>query len=429
MAMFAIRGCEAFDHYWGFTEGHSQDNFQGSYRLLSDEITQRTYTTSSGNGQPGTFYQPDAIGDYTLDFLAHSRQKNATEGTNDPFFTYVAFGSPHFPLQARDEWVDPLVSRYESGWDQLREDRLAQMKALGLIDENVQLTPRSDVPNTGHGEALHQIRAWDSLPADRQADLTRRMAIYAAMVERVDYNIGRMLDDLQAHGELDNTIVVFMSDNGADGEWHEYGFDASETPRTGAALESMGTTTNAVDNHIFYGTGWASAGATPFRNYKHFVHEGGIKSPTIIQWNDGLDPALAGQVSSQVSDIRDLMPTLLELAGLELPSQWTDLSGQTYETTGVLSESLANFLTTGNEVKSANWVGSTKAIVPIGWAIGSSYPVTSAAHRVERAPMSGNFTIYPSTPRNRTTSPAILRSLISSIRCWPDTIVGPIRTT
>ena len=175
-----VRG---FDHYWVSTEGHSQDNFQGSYRLLSDEITQRTYTTSSGNGQPGTFYQPDAIGDYTLDFLAHSRQKNATEGTNDPFFTYVAFRSPHFPLQARDEWVDPLVSRYASGWDQLRDDRLTQMKASGLINENVQLTPRGDVPNTGHGEALHQIRAWDSLPADRQADLTHRMAIYAAMVK------------------------------------------------------------------------------------------------------------------------------------------------------------------------------------------------------------------------------------------------------
>ena len=339
-----VRG---FDHYWGFTEGHSQDNFQGSYRLLSDEVAERSYTTSSGNGQPGTFYQTDAIGDYTLDFLEHHRQRNASEGTDSPFFTYVAFGSPHFPLQARDDWVDPLVSRYMAGWDQLREDRLTQMKALGLIDPSVDLTVRSDVANTGHGEALHQIRAWDSLDSDRQADLARRMAIYAAMVERVDLNVGRMLSDLESHGELDNTIVVFLSDNGADGEWHEYGFDANETPRTGAALDSMGTTTNSVDESIFYGTGWANLGSTPYRNYKHYTHEGGIKTPAMIQWNDGLDSSLAGQISTQVSDVRDLYPTLLALAGVEMPTEWTDLSGQTYSVRPNLGESLADYLTSG----------------------------------------------------------------------------------
>ena len=109
----------------------------------------------------------------------------------------------------------------------------------------------------------------------------------------------------------------------------------------------MGTTTSAADKDIFYGTGWANASNTPFRNYKHYTHEGGIKSPTIIQWNDGLDPELAGQLSRQVSDVRDLYPTLLELAGVETPSQWTDLSGTTYKTTGGFSESLASFLTTG----------------------------------------------------------------------------------
>lgn len=342
-----VRG---FDHYWGFTESHSQDAFQGNYRLLSDEITARSYTTSSGGGQPGTFYQTDATGDYALDFFEHSRQRNVTEGTNEPFFTYVAFGAPHFPLQARDEWVDPLVSRYEAGWDQLRDDRLAQMKVLGIVDPSVSLTLRSDVPNTNHGEALHQIRAWDSLPADRQADLARRMAIYAAMVERVDYNVGRMLDDLEANGELDNTIVIFLSDHGANAEWHEYGFNAGETPRTGASLESMGSTTNAIDENIFYGTGWANLSATPFRNYKHYTHEGGIKSPTFIQWADGLDPALVGQISSQVGDVRDLMPTLLALAGAEYPTEWTDLSGQTYSTRPPLGESLAGFLTEGDEV-------------------------------------------------------------------------------
>jgi arylsulfatase A-like enzyme len=342
-----VRG---FDHYYGFTENHSQDNFQGTYRLLSNEIPQRSYTTSSGNGQPGTFYQTDAITDYTLDFFQHSRDRNASEGTDEPFFTYVAFGSPHFPLQARDEWVDPLESRYEIGWDQLRENRLAQMKSLGIIDEAVELTPRSDVPNTNHGEALHQIRAWDSLSADRKGDLVRRMAIYAAMVERMDYNIGRMMDDLDANGELDNTIIVFLSDHGANAEWHEYGFDAGETPRIGAALDSMGTTTNAVDKDIFYGSGWANVGNTPFRNYKHYTHEGGIRSPTFVQWNNGLDPSLVGQLGTQVGDVRDLMPTLLTLAGAEYPEEWTDLSGAKYKTKPLLGESLAEYLTNGQPV-------------------------------------------------------------------------------
>ncbi|QDU58384.1 sulfatase-like hydrolase/transferase [Aeoliella mucimassa] len=340
-----VRG---FDHYWGYTENHSQDNFQGNYRLLSDEIQERSYTTSGdGPGEPGTFYQTDAIGDYTLDFLQHSRDKNSSDGTDNPFFTYVAFGSPHFPLQARDEWVDPLVERYEVGWDVLRDERLTRMQELGLIDESVALSARSDVANTNHGETLHQIRAWDSLDSDRQSDLTRRMAIYSAMVERVDYNVGRILDDLEAHGELDNTIVVFLSDNGADGEWHEFGKNASETPRTGAALDSMGTTTNSADKDIFYGTGWANVGSTPYRNYKHYTHEGGIKSPAIIQWNNGLNASLAGQISTQVSDVRDLMPTLLALTGNEYPDEWTDLSGTTYQTQPLLTESLADFLTTG----------------------------------------------------------------------------------
>lgn len=372
-----VRG---FDHFWGFTENHSQDNFnQANYRLLSTEIPQRTYTSSSGNGQPGTFYQADATTDYTLDFMNHHRQKNAAEGSDDPFFMYVAYGSPHFPVQARDEWVDPLVSRYTAGWDQIREDRLASMKSLGLVDPSVALSSRSDVPPTGHGEGLHEIRAWDSLPADRQGDLARRMAIYAAMVERVDYNIGRILQDLKANGQLDNTIVVFSSDNGADAEWHEYGFNASETPRTGAALDSMGTTTNAADNGIFYGTGWANVGATPYRNFKHYTHEGGIRSPTIVQWNNGLDPALSGQITDQIGDIRDIMPTILAAAGVEYPEQWTDLSGQTYKVLAEQGQSLAEFLQTGQKfARELGWEHEGNRGYRIGdWKIVSSnFPST-----------------------------------------------------
>lgn len=342
-----VRG---FDSMWGFTEGHSQDNFDPSnYRLLSDQVAERTYTGSSGNGQPGTFYQTDAITDYTLDFMNQHRQQNAAEGSADPFFMYVAYGSPHFPLQARDEWVDPLVSRYEQGWDQLRADRLANMQALGLVDPSVALPDRGDVPGTGHGEGLHQIRAWDALPADRQADLARRMAIYAAMVERVDYNIGRILADLESNGQLDNTIVVFTTDNGADFEWHEYGKLASETPRTGASLDSMGTTTTNADSDIFYGAGWANVGAAPYEGYKHYTEEGGIRSPAIVQWNDGLSESLKGQITTQVGDIRDLMPTILEAAGIEYPEEWTSLNGQTYSVLAEQGDSLLGYLQGGGQ--------------------------------------------------------------------------------
>ena len=341
-----VRG---FDDMWGFTEGHSQDNFNpAAYRLVGTDVPARSYTATSGNGQPGTFYQSDATADYALDFIHHNQQQNAATGDNKPFFEYVAFGSPHFPLQARDEWVDPLVSRYQVGWDVLRDQRLAKMKQLGLVDASVPLSPRSDVAQTGHGEATHEIRAWNTLPADRQADLARRMAIYAAMVERMDYNIGRIMSDLKSSGQLDNTIVMFMSDNGADGEWHEYGNDANQVPRTGAALDSMGTTTNAVDSGIMYGTGWANLGVTPYRNQKHYTNEGGILSPAMIQWNAGLSPSLVGKITNQVGDVRDIMPTVLEAAGVSYPTAWTDVAGDSYGVLAEQGQSLENFLKTGN---------------------------------------------------------------------------------
>lgn len=341
-----VRG---FDDMWGFTEGHSQDNFNpAAYRLIGTDVPARSYTATSGNGQPGTFYQSDATADYALDFIHHNQQQNAANGQNKPFFEYVAFGSPHFPLQARDEWVDPLVSRYQVGWDALRDQRLAKMKQLGLVDPNIPLSPRSDVANTGHGEGTHQIRAWNTLPADRQGDLTRRMAIYSAMVERMDYNIGRIMDDLKASGALDNTIVLFLSDNGADGEWHEYGGSATEVPRTGAALGSMGTTTNSVDGGIMYGTGWANLGSTPYINEKHFTNEGGILSSAMVQWNGGLSPSLVGKITNQVGDVRDVMPTVLEAAGVSYPTEWTDVAGDSYSVLAEQGQSLEDFLKTGN---------------------------------------------------------------------------------
>lgn len=380
-----VRG---FDHYYGFTENHSQDMFDGTYHLRSDgpyAVPERQYTYADSNQNPGTFYQTDAIGDYALDFLANNRLRNETEQTNDPFFTYVAFGAPHFPLQARDEWIEEVLDRnvFQKGWDQLRVDHYTGAIEAGIIDTSVQLPDKGWVPQrNGDNPTLHEIADWDSLPADRQADLVRRMAIYAAAVERVDHQIGRILDDLETNGELDNTIIVFSTDNGADGEWHEFGFEHDEPIYSVSNsdpylhLDTMGSLARRNFNDtIFLGTGWANASAAPYRNYKHYTHEGGIKSPAIIQWNDGLNPALAGTVSNQISDIRNLMPTLLELAGVEYPAEWTAENGLTYETRPILTESLAGFLETGvvnNNLELGWWHEGNRAFRSGDWKLVSS---------------------------------------------------------
>lgn len=341
-----VRG---FDHAFTFNaSNHSADNWTPSdYRLLSSAspdnpaIAARTYQSHPGSTaytQGTTFYQTDAIGDYTLDFLQHHRDRNTASGEDNPFFSYMAFGAPHFPVQAPKELVDQYVERYEAGWDAVRADRLESMIELGVVDADLVLTPRSDVPqtksnsNTGakSAEPVHQIRAWDSLSTTRQADLARRMATYAAMVDIVDQNVGRVLDDLEANDELDNTIVMFMSDNGGDAEWHEYGRRENEPARTGTSLLEMGA--NADDGEaVFVGSGWANVSNAPFVNYKHYTHEGGVNSPLIVRWGAGLDPGLVGGLVEDQLTVNDIMPTLLSLLDTDLPEQWTAQNGQAYD--------------------------------------------------------------------------------------------------
>ena len=341
-----VRG---FDHAFTFNgSGHSADNWNPSaYRLLSTAsannpaIAERTYQAHPGSTQyiqGTTFYQTDAIGDYTLDFLQHHRNRNAANDTTNPFFSYMAFGAPHFPVQAPKELVDSYVSRYSSGWDAVRADRLQRMIDLEIVDSDLLLPPRSDVPQTKSSpntnpksaEPTHQIRAWDSLSADRQTDLVRRMAAYAAMVDLVDQNIGRVVDDLQANGELDNTIIIFMSDNGGDAEWHEFGRRDNEPARTGQDLLDMGTNADGLET-VFYGSGWANVSNTPFVNYKHYTHEGGVNSPFIVRWGDGLDSDLVGGLVDDHLTVNDIMPTLLSIVGIDLPEQYTAQNGQTYD--------------------------------------------------------------------------------------------------
>jgi arylsulfatase len=306
-----------FDAYYGYKnlQAHSNDQWDPAayVRLPAGTAAELSYA-------PGKFYVTDVFTDYALEFL---RQARAQKGR--PWFLYLAHSSPHFPVQAPKEAIDRHVATYRRGWDVLRAERFARMKALGLVAADAVLPPLSTVPvetdeAIANGYSGKPNPAWDSLPADRREDLARRMATFAAMVEHVDQGVGRLLADLERHGELANTLVVFTSDNGACYEWGPFGFDGrSRAGRTdlhvGEALAGMGQT----GTHSSYGSAWANLGNTPLNLYKHFCHEGGITSPLIVTWPAGLKPS-EDWIRSP-AHVMDLLPTIAAAAGATYPTE------------------------------------------------------------------------------------------------------------
>jgi arylsulfatase A-like enzyme len=305
-----LRGFEEFyGMIGGFNSFWKEDPY---YTRLPEDREKRVY-------EPDGFYATDVFGDYALDFLQQDKD------TGQPWFLYYAFNAPHFPLHAPEEVVEKYETLYrEKGWDVIRAERLERQKKLGLIPESVELTPRSVVPenwiNKETGWADKENPAWNTLSEDRQGDLARRMAVYAAMVEIMDRNVGRVVAHLKETGEWDKTLVFFLSDNGACAEWDPFGFDKLDSTlnilHTGEDLKKIG----APDSYISYGSGWANACNTPWRLYKHYAHEGGIRTPLIVHWPDGLKTA-PGSLTTQAGYISDFMSTLVELCGAEYPTE------------------------------------------------------------------------------------------------------------
>ncbi|MBC8351989.1 MAG: arylsulfatase [Planctomycetes bacterium] len=260
-----------------------------------------------------TFYGTDAVTDHAISFLDLAR-KTPTK----PWMLYLAYNAPHFPLQAPKEDIAKYADRYHVGWDEIREQRLKKMKSLGLVPKSTPLTPRS--PFWNYGETATGLNPpWSTLPEVRRTDLARRMAIYAAMVDRLDQNIGRLLADLCSKDEFDNTLIIFLSDNGACAEWDPHGFDIKSSPNNilhrDDAIEHMG------ESGTFHsvGSGWANASNAPWRLYKHYNHEGGISSPCIVHW-----PAKVGrrgQIDHRPAHLIDLMPTLVEVSRATYPAE------------------------------------------------------------------------------------------------------------
>ncbi len=299
-----------FDEFYGMLGGFNSCWQEHPYysRLPADRPP-REYA-------PGEFYSTDAFGDYALDFLADARKTPA-----QPWFLYLAFNAAHFPLHAPEQEVAKYEKVYARGWDTIREERFKRQKKLGIIPKDTVLTPRSFIPanwaNKDTGWADRYNPPWDSLPADRRADLARRMAVFAGMVDRMDQNIGGVLADLRRHKELDNTLIVYLSDNGACAEWDPFGFDGESGPNNilhaGEDLKKVG----GPDSYVSYGSGWANACNTPWRLYKHYTHEGGIATGCIMSWPVGLKRK--GQIDAAPNHIADLMATVVEVTGASYP--------------------------------------------------------------------------------------------------------------
>jgi arylsulfatase A-like enzyme len=312
-----------FDEYYGFLDDYGVDGWRSHWMQRYPEgRPEREYA-------PGEFFATNAITDYALDFV------KSGESTGKPFFLYLSYQAVHFPLQAPASDIAKYKDYYHVGWDTIRARRLERMKKLGVVSPDITLSERSKIPipkiakrNGVPGDGIHNP-AWELLDTDRQADLARRMAVFAAMLDNMDQNIGRVVDYLKQTNQLDNTIIMFMSDNGSCAEWDPFGFEYPNyddrvngvTPghpnvlHTGEMLEKMG----GPEGPLFsFGSAWANVGNTPFTLYKQYTHEGGISSPLIVHW-----PAKIKKhqlVTNRYAHITDVMATCVEVSGATYPT-------------------------------------------------------------------------------------------------------------
>ena len=235
---------------------------------------------------------------YTTDLYADYGMKFIDEGlaAKKPFFLYLAFNAPHFPLQAPADEIARFRGKYKVGWDKLREQRHARQKELGVVDKSWPLSPRAEL-----------VSAWDSLSDVDKDRFDNIMAIYAACVAHMDTAVGRLVAALKQRGALDNTLILFMSDNGGNAESGPRGRLEGDFP--GAAYST-----------VFCGQSWATLENTPFRRYKHFNHEGGISTPLIAHWPAGI--AAHNELRQQPGHLVDVMATCVDLAGAKYPMEF-----------------------------------------------------------------------------------------------------------
>ena len=293
-------------HNWPRQRGF--DEFFGTIHGAGSYYNPSTLTRNNTPIEAGDdFYYTDAISDHANEFI----RNHAAQKKDKPFFCYIAYTAPHWPLHALPGDIKKYKGKYDKGWDKVREERMTRMVKMGIIDPKWKLSERDP-----------EVPAW--LDADNKEWWAACMEVYAAMVDRMDHGIGKVLRALEETEQLDNTLILFLADNGGcaevltekwgrslhvpfhlkDGTPYKPGNDVSRLP-------------GPEDTYMSYSTVWANVSNTPFRMYKSYIHEGGISTPLIAHWPVGIKSP--NRITNQVGHLIDLMTTCVDVAGAEYP--------------------------------------------------------------------------------------------------------------
>ncbi|MEW6306424.1 MAG: arylsulfatase [Verrucomicrobiota bacterium] len=310
-----------FDRFYGTI--HGAGSFFDPNTLVRDNQLISPYADPEYPAKE--YYYTDAITDHAVRFVTEHRQQHSDK----PFFMYVAYTAAHWPMHAKESDIAKYKGKYDAGYDAIRMARVAKMKQLGLIDPRWQVSPLAgDWDNVKN-------KAWE----------IRCMEVYAAMVDCMDQGIGRLVAALEKNGQLDNTLLVYLQDNGGcaenmgrAGEFKPRADKPTLPPMAKDALQpdmipkqtrdgypmrqGQGVMPGGADTYIGYGKAWANVSNTPFREYKHWEHEGGISTPLIAHWPAGIPASRRNKLESQPAHLIDLLATCVDLAGAKYPAQY-----------------------------------------------------------------------------------------------------------
>ncbi len=325
--------------------------------------------------QPKEFYYTDAITDNAARFITDHQKTSSGK----PFFLYLAYTAAHWPMHAKEADIAKYKSRYDAGYDAVRTARVAKMKQLGLLDPRWQVTPTA-------GD-------WDQV--DDKAWEARCMEVYAAMLDTMDQGIGRLVDTLKKNGQYENTLILFLQDNGGCAE--KLGRNGPFVPRADAPTlkplakdvlqtgmipkqtrdgypvrQGKGVMPGPADTYIAYGEDWANVSNTPFREYKHFEHEGGISTPLIAHWPKGIPAQRHGQLEAQPAHLIDIMATCVDLANASYPTEFAGQAIQPMEGVSLVSAFAGKPL---NRQQPLFWEHEGNRAIRIGdWKLVSKHP-------------------------------------------------------